>query len=139
MVNAIISPTDATAAATSAVATHPKTRTRTCWTEQDKTECLTLFAESGLSAADFCRQLGISAATFSLWRRHARSGEAPSVESAPHFAQVCLSAPEPGPLTSPTMAVPAVVIHLPGGVRLETAVGTDPLWLAQLLKSVASA
>ncbi|MDO8544591.1 MAG: transposase [Opitutaceae bacterium] len=88
--NAIISPTDATAAATSTVATNSKTRTRTCWTEQDKAECLALFAQSGLSAADFCRQLGISAATFSLWRRHARSGEAPSVERALHFAQVCL-------------------------------------------------
>jgi transposase-like protein len=138
-VNAIISPPDATAAASSTVATNPKPRSRRCWTEQDKTECLALFAQSGLSAADFCRQRGISAATFSQWRRQARSGEAPSVENAVHFAQVCLTAPEADEHPSPTTTAAAVTIHLLGGVRLEAAVGTDPLWLAQLLKRVASA
>jgi len=120
-----------------AAATAATTRTRTCWTEQDKTECLALFAQSGLTAADFCRRLGISAATFSLWRRNARSGKSPAI--APPFAQVCLSAPEPDVRTPEAMAAPTVVIHLPGGVRLEAAVGTDPSWLAQLLKTLASA
>ncbi|HYN64039.1 MAG TPA: transposase, partial [Candidatus Limnocylindrales bacterium] len=130
-------PTDATTAAVSTSATTTKTRTRTCWTEQDKKECLALFTQSGLSAADFCRQLGISAATFSLWRRSARSGESPSV--APQFAQVCLTTPVAGVATPEPMAAPAVRIHLPGGMTLEAAVGTDPSWLARLLKAVASA
>jgi hypothetical protein len=85
--------------------------------------------QSGLCAADFCRQLGISPATFSLWRRAA--------ESAPQFAQVCLTGPEPSvrapePMTAPTV----VMIHLPGGAKLETPVGTDPAWLAQVVKTL---
>lgn len=141
--NASTSATDATTTATA----ETETRTRTCWTAQDKAECLALFAQSGLSAAEFCRQLGISAATFSLWRRSARSGVAPSVESPPHFAQVCLTEPEPGvstpaPMTTATAAVAAtaaaVVIFLPGGVKLEATSGTDPAWLARLVKTLAS-
>lgn len=128
--------TTATAAATSATA---KTRTRTCWTEQDKTECLALFAQSGLTAAEFCRQLGISAATFSLWRRNARSSEARSVERKPRFAQVCLSEPQPGASPPEPIPMPAVVFHLPGGATLQAAVGTDPIWLAQLVKTLGSA
>ena len=115
--NAITAPTDATAAASSTIAINPKTRTRTCWTGQDKAECLALFAQSGLRAADFCRQLGLSVTTFSLWRRHARSGEAPLVESAPHFAQVCLSAPAPDVPTSPKMAAPVAHGRGSGGLR----------------------
>jgi transposase-like protein len=128
-----------TAAATTSATATTKTRTRTCWTEQDKTECLALFAQSGLTAAEFCRQLGISAATFSLWRRTARSGEAASVERMSHFAQVCLTELEPGTSTPEPITMPALVIQLRGGTRLEAAVGTDPIWLAQLVKTLGSA
>ncbi|MDO8540478.1 MAG: transposase [Opitutaceae bacterium] len=135
--NASTSPTDATTAAVSTNATNIQARTCTCWTEQDKAECLALFAQSGLHAAEFCRQLGISAATFSRWRRNVRSDDAPAVESGPHFAQVCLTEATPGVSTSATVAA-VVVIHLPGGAKLEASTGTDPAWLAQLLKSLAS-
>lgn len=140
--NANISPTETTtttAAALTATA-KTKTRTRTCWTAQDKIECLALFAQSGLNAAEFCRQLGMSAATFSLWRRAAHGAVPPPVESAPGFAQVCLSAPEPRvrPL-EPTVAPAVVMIHLPGATKLAAPVGADPAWLAQLVKSLGGA
>jgi transposase-like protein len=137
-VNANTSPTDATTAAVSTNATNIQARTRTCWTEQDKAECLALFGQSGVTAAEFCRQLGISAATFSLWRRKARSDDTPAGESGPHFAQVCLTEATPGVSTPQAAAPPVVVIRLPGGARLEALPGTDPVWLAQLLKSLAS-
>ena len=137
--SASTSPTETTttAAAAKTATTKHKSRTRTCWTEQDKSECLALFVQSGLCAADFCRQLGISPATFSLWRRTARGEASPPVESAPQFAQVCLTEPErsvraPEPMTAPTV----VMIHLPGGAKLETPVGTDPAWLAQVVKTL---
>lgn len=137
--SASTSPTDTTntAAATTAT-TKTKSRIRTCWTEQDKTECLALFAQSGgLCASEFCRQLGIPTATFSLWRRTARGEVSPPVESAPQFAQVCLTEPEsnvrtPEPRPGPT----AVMIHLPGGAKLEAPVGIDPVWLAQVVKTL---
>lgn len=137
--NAIPAPTDATAAAIPTIAIDSKTRTRTCWTEQDKTECLALFGQSGLTAAEFCRQLGISSATFSLWRRTARSSEDASVDGPPHFAQVRLSEAQPGASTPEPITRPAVVIHLSGGARLEAAVGTDPIWLAQLVRTLGCA
>lgn len=128
------SPTETTTTAAAATATaKTKARTRTCWTAQDKAECLALFTQSGKNAAEFCRQLGIPSATFSLWRRAARGAVPPPVESAPAFAQVCLTAAEPGVRTpEPTV----VMIHLAGGAKLAAPVGADPAWLAQLVKSL---
>ena len=47
----------------------PKTRRK--WTAQDRTDCLTRFAESSLKATDFCRKFGVNEATFSMWRQRA--------------------------------------------------------------------
>ena len=45
------------------------------------------------------------------------------------FAEVRVSEPMPGP---------TVTIYLPGGAKLEAAVGTDPAWMGQLIKASAS-
>lgn len=50
--------------------------TRRHWTAEEKTEYLALFAESDLSAMEFCREFAIPPATFALWRRQAREAEA---------------------------------------------------------------
>ena len=137
--SASTSPTETTTIAGAATTATAKTtlRTRTCWTEQDKAECLALFAQSGLNAAEFCRQLGISAATFSLWRRTAFGEASRPLDSAPPFAQVRLTGPEPSMRPSEPMTAPTgVMLHLPGGARLEAPVGTDPAWLAQLVKNL---
>jgi transposase-like protein len=57
---------------------------RRYWTPEDKAECLALFAESGLSAAAFCREMNISEATFAFWRRQARAAalESPGAPEA---------------------------------------------------------
>jgi transposase-like protein len=138
-VNASTSPTETTTTAAATTATiHPKKRTRTCWSEQDKTECLALFAQSGLSAADFCGQLGISPATFSLWRRTERGEVSAPVASATQFAQVCVTEADTNLRAPQAMAGPtAVMIHLPGGAKLEAPVGIDPAWLAQVVKRLA--
>lgn len=93
---------------------------------------MALFAESGLSQVEFSRKLGLSASSLSLWWRRAqeaRQHAARGVPSGPGFAEVRVTAPMPGP---------TVMIHLPGGAKLEAAVGTDPAWLGQLLKAAAS-
>jgi len=123
--------------AAGAATTKTKSRTRTCWTKQDKAGCPALFAEGGLSASDFCRQLGISAATFSLWRRTARGEAVAPTRSAPGFAQVRLSAAQPdAPAGKPSVAPAVVMMHLPGGARLEVPAGTDAAWLAQVVKTL---
>src|SRR5688572_5309628 len=85
-------------------------RTRRVYTAQEKAEYLALFEQSGLSAAEFSKEMAISEATFSLWWRRAREGTG-QPESGPQFAEVQLSAAPPS--AHPTMAV----VHLPGGRR----------------------
>jgi hypothetical protein len=90
------------------------------------------YAAQELSQAAYCRQVGLSPATFSHWFRqlHAK-GERPEAGARRQtFAEVV---PPPVPAAS----VPSVVIHGSGGTKVEAAVGTDPVWLADLLKALA--
>ncbi len=103
------------------------------WTEAEKAWHLAGFAAQGLSQAGYCRQVGVSPATFCYWARQARArgGRPVGDGGKPAFAEVVL-APVVG-------SVPSVVIHSSGGTKVEAAVGTDPVWLAHLLKAMASA
>ena len=121
----------------------PILRLRRTWSAEEKAELLALFADSGMTAADFCAEFNVHPATFSLWRRTAtprssgvNSGEEAASNSAPQFARVCMT--EPLPLVGATDAVVAVV-HLLGEVRLDIKAGIDPVWLGQLLRSIAYA
>ena len=89
------------------------------------------YAAQELSQAAYCRQVGLSPATFSHWFRQLHGkGERPEAGVSRHtFAEVVL----PSVATSGL----SVVIHGSGGTRVEAAVGTDPLWLADLLKALA--
>ncbi|MGH7960058.1 MAG: IS66 family insertion sequence element accessory protein TnpA [Opitutaceae bacterium] len=54
-----------------------RARRRRRWTAEEKAEHLALFADSGLSQVEYCEQMGLSPATFSLWCRQSRvAGEA---------------------------------------------------------------
>lgn len=83
--------------------------------------------------------MGLSPATFSLWCRQSRvAGEAADeATSEQTFVEVLVT--EPTASASTPLAAPAVVIHLSGGTKIEAAVGTDPVWLASLLKALGSA
>lgn len=117
--------------------TESKRRRRRRWTPAEKTKHLVLFAESGISQAQFCRAMRVPAPTFSQWRRRTRPrGE--RAAGAPCFAEVCVTEALP---RSGTMAAPAasqVVLHLPGGVTCEAPVGADPVWLGQVLKALTA-
>ena len=128
-----------TAPPSSTVATNANGRRgkRRRWTEAEKAGHLADFAAQGLTQAKFCRQKGLSPATFSLWCRRRRvRGEIPAGgASGQSFAEVVLT-----PLAgSAANVVRSVVIHGGGGTKVEAAVGTDPMWLAHLLKALATA
>lgn len=112
----------------------PAPRIRRVYTSQEKAEHLALFEQSGMTQGDFCREMGISGSTFSLWRRRPRE-EAGSAESTPQFAEVQLSAPTTGATTAAT-----VTVHLPGGAKIEVNAATDVVWqgLGLLLKTLQS-
>jgi transposase-like protein len=90
------------------------------------------FEESGKSAAEFCRELGLANSTFALWRRQERKRngtEALSFSEVPqHLVETVLRGNAPA-----VMPAGAVVIHLHRGQRMEVAAGTEVNWVAQLV------
>ena len=107
------------------------------WTVAERVEHLAGFTTLGLTQAKYCRQMGLSPATFSLWCRQARvRGKTPAgVAGEQSFAEVVLT-----PLVgnAPNVAR-SMLIHVSGSPKIEVAVGTDPVWLAHLLKALAVA
>ncbi|MGB8294362.1 MAG: transposase [Polyangia bacterium] len=107
-------------------------RRRRRWTAEKKAEYVALFSESGLSQVEFSRKMGLCGSSLSLWCRQAQEAHehrAPRVPSGTGFAEVRVSEPMPGP---------TVTIYLPGGAKLEAAVGTDPAWMGHLIKASVS-
>ncbi len=81
----------------------------------------------------FCRENDLSQATLSLWRRQQRSGEEGAVEDGA-FVEVPMAR-----LNAPVEhadAVAALTVRVPGGLLFEFAAGTDPAWLARVLRAV---
>lgn len=102
-------------------------RRRRVFTPQQRQAHMERFRRSGLTQAEYCRRAKLSAMTFSLWRRLAKP-------AASAFAEIKVSE------SAPVVSAGAAVLHLPGGARLEVAVGSDAAWrgLGSLLKSLQS-
>jgi transposase-like protein len=119
-----------TAISTAAAAT-PR-RTRCVWSPAERAEWLALFERSGKSPSEFCRENDLAEATLSLWRRQQRHGEEGAAEDG-GFVEIPvarLSAP-----VEHTEGVPALIVRA-GGMTFEFAAGTDPAWLARVLRAV---
>jgi transposase-like protein len=98
------------------------------WTQTDKARLLSLLDESGLSVMAFSRKTGVPYSALYEWRRHADRRQ--SRAATPAFAEVRIASPATGT---------AACVHLPCGARVEAAVGTDPEWIAAIIKAAASA
>lgn len=123
--------TNATPSTATALADAAPARTRRAWTAAEKAhQCLSLYRESGMSQADFAREMKMSPATLSLWLRQQRDGVTgtPADEDGP-----LIEVPMPPPRDAASTIGGTVMIHLPGGVRLEVVAGTDVAWLGKLL------
>ena len=97
------------------------------WTPAERAEWLKLYRASGQTVAAFCRANEIAYASLSLWLRRSEPALA---RDAGELVEV----PMPGRRSA---SAEAVKVHLPGGASLEVAPGTDPLWLAQLVRALA--
>jgi hypothetical protein len=75
----------------------------------------------------------LALSTFTYWKRRERAGGA---EQAISFVEVPRSVPEVQALP---MMDAAVVIELPGGVRIELPQVTESKWLAALLREMGAA
>jgi hypothetical protein len=92
---------------------------RHAWAER-----LRRFADSGLAAAPFCAQEGVSLASFYLWRRRLTQPPAgPAAPRGPRLLPVRLAA-APAPFE----------LALPSGAVLRVGPGADPAALAELLR-----
>ena len=106
-----------------------KPRTRCTWSASEKAEWLALFERSGQCLAEFCRDNGLSPATLSFWRTRALGRSDASEEGA------LVELPQAA-LGSSSGSVPDVIVRLHSGVQLQIPPGTDPAWLAELLRSL---
>lgn len=106
-----------------------KSRVRLSTTPEERAEWVRLFEESGKTAAEFCKELGLAETTFAVWRKQVRG---PTPLESLTFTEV------PQPMVEAALAAHAsppagaVTIHLANGTRLEVAAGTDTTWLVQL-------
>jgi hypothetical protein len=83
---------------------------------------------SGLTQADYCREHGLNAKTFSAWvRNESRLDDISALEVIP--VQVIPSEPAtiPTPLT----------LRFKHGMQLELSTAVSPSWLAELLQCLA--
>jgi transposase-like protein len=105
----------------------PSSRRR--WTIEQKRQILAQFAASGISAAEFCRRTGLSVGTVARWRSKLK----PAHRGSP-FAEVHLA--EGGVVGT---KVAGAVIRFVGEIEMTVALGTDPLWVGQLVRAVRNA
>jgi len=105
-------------------------RQRVQWTAADKSEWLELFRKSGQGVRQFCSENDLSPSTLALWLR-----PPPALQASDDGELVEVPRQVVAELASANAS--AVTMQLPGGVRLEIAPGTDPAWLAQLVRAFA--
>jgi Transposase len=110
-----------------------KSRTRVTWSAAERAEWLRLFHESGQTAAEFCRENGLSPATLSIWRQ--QLPEAGTIgECLVELPRAALS-----PTPPPDRSTPACSVTLPSGLRFDVSEGIDMVWFGQLLQALIDA
>lgn len=97
------------------------------------------FEKSGLPAAQFAAHVGVKYQTFATWvqkRRKARGEVNPTQDQTPAIPRLSgwveATVENDGEGTMQTL-----VVHLPGGVRLEVSNGEQVLLAAQLLRALS--
>jgi transposase-like protein len=70
------------------------------------------FEESGLSAAQFAQRTGLKYSTFAAWVQRYRRVKRPERKPAMRLLEA---------VVAPTASTPGLLVHLPGGARLEVS------------------
>lgn len=109
-----------------------KPRTRCSWSPEERAEWVALFEHSGQSLSQFCRDNDLPVPTLSAWRAQLRE---PATEEDTGFIEVPLTQVA-AVATAPAQRVsPSIQLRI-GAVELSVAAGTDPAWLATLIRSL---
>jgi hypothetical protein len=115
-------------------------KSRQRWTAQEKSEYLTLFSGSGLTAAEFCREMGLSDATFYLWRRQQQGQDKPEIARVV-LSDDCDDSDDAGdesikPAHTAATRGSSVYVKMPNGVKAKVS-GLDARATLELLTSLA--
>ena len=112
------------------------------WTPREQREiALDEFERSGLPATKFAAHIGVKYSTFVVWvqkRRKTRSedpggsGQAPAIARLAGWVEASVEAAADGRTRS-------LVVHLPGGARVEVADGAQVALAARLLRDLGDA
>jgi transposase-like protein len=108
-------------------------RPRMTWTLGEKEQWVADFERSGQTLTEFSRVNDLPAASLTAWVRQLR-GPGTGTTDAGGFVEVPLDPPSPAP-AAPTSAA-AVTIRLADGTQLDVPPGTDPLWVANLVRTL---
>jgi transposase-like protein len=90
------------------VTSDTKGRVRT--SKEQRRVILAEFARSGLSAAQFARRTGLKYSTFAVWVQRYRHSKRPGRKAPLRLLEA---------VVTPSPVSPAVLLHLPGGARVE--------------------
>ena len=105
---------------------------------------LAQFDQSGISGPKFAKQAGIKYTTFANWlqkRRRQRTKTIPTKKSVPgtrskvRWLEVVVNGPQQK--EQPKLATTTLIVHGPGGVRLELSEEKQVKLAAQLLRELA--
>jgi hypothetical protein len=102
-----------------------KGRVRT--SKKQRLVILSEFARSGLSAARFARQTGLKYSTFALWVQRYRRRSRPERKAPLRLLEA---------VVTPSPASPAVLLHLPGGARVELRQASQLPLVAALVRAL---
>ncbi|MEQ1861363.1 MAG: IS66 family insertion sequence element accessory protein TnpB [Chthoniobacteraceae bacterium] len=108
------------------------------WTPREQREVvLDEFERSGLPAAKFAQHIGMKASTVASWIRRRREDRSeadavnPSGRAALQWVEASVEATSGG-------ASRALVVHLPGGARVEVADAAQAVLAAELLRALVA-
>ena len=108
------------------------------WTPREQREAaLDEFERSGMPASKFAERIGVKYSTFAWWahQRRKQRGSADAVQERrgePAALKWVEAVPEHA---GPSPSVRALVVHLPGGARMEIADGAQAVIAAGLLRA----
>ncbi|HBD95456.1 MAG: hypothetical protein A2015_01215 [Spirochaetes bacterium GWF1_31_7] len=90
------------------------------------TQIMNTWKKSALSIADFCKEHNLDKSNFYQWRRRLESDE------KEEFVKVI-------PVPPTTTAITAIIVHLPGNVKIEVTQATDLKLLHRIINSLGGA
>ena len=111
------------------------------WTPREQREAaLDEFERRGMPASKFAERIGVKYSTFASWahqrrKQHGCAGAVRERRGEPAALKWVVAVPGD---TSPSPAARALVVHLPGGVRMEIADGAQAVIAAGLLRALGA-